>query len=435
MNGKVEQTIRRLIANNPEISAALAGGLAGGVGETANIYFSLNPSDVGRREYERRIKRNFVRGVTTGAAAGLVGAHVYGKVRSPAFTATSYSAPSQKSAMITIKLASVAPADAKPGNLVQSALEKLKGSPLLQSVLASGALGAGAGGILSALAPQQEGEDRSARRKRIIRNMLLTGAMAGGGVGAIGLAHKNLTTALPANDRGSPVAQTGIAALRTAPAAAVAGLRGHSRFKDERAGAESLMQKLRANERAAGPFTGSWSGKGEPAPEGKGKGGKTSPSKGPSAHPLSDYFSSQTGVSQSESGQRISNTKGAPSSPGESLRRLFRGRDMEIDGEPTLTRHMRNIGGSALNPESLRDAGINPAYAKANPSTFSKAKGMAGLWKDRVFKPGGGRMGPVGGLAAAGLGLFTPEIASGLYTGGEKAINFLDGADDNIPQL
>lgn len=72
---------------------------------------------------------------------------------------------------------------------------------LLPSLLAGGA-GALAGGTLTAMSPERQGESRAGRRWRILRNALLLGGAGAGGTALLQKGIQNaVTQPLPANDK------------------------------------------------------------------------------------------------------------------------------------------------------------------------------------------------------------------------------------------
>ena len=70
---------------------------------------------------------------------------------------------------------------------------------ILPSLLAGGA-GALAGGTLTAMSPEREGESRGSRRWRILRNALLLGGAGAGGTALLQKGVHNTMTTLPAAD-------------------------------------------------------------------------------------------------------------------------------------------------------------------------------------------------------------------------------------------
>lgn len=74
--------------------------------------------------------------------------------------------------------------------------------PILKTTLLAGGGSAAAGGILSALSKRPRvREDRAARRRRILGNALLMGALGGGATAGIGYGLRSLGTAMPAGSK------------------------------------------------------------------------------------------------------------------------------------------------------------------------------------------------------------------------------------------
>lgn len=425
----LERSLRELITRHPALSATLAGALLGGIGESANVYFSLDPRDVGQAEYDRRVRKNMLRGALTGGAGALTAVHAYQAIKNPTFK--------YASAMPVLKIASASITDqlkhSQPGKLTEQGLAALKGSPLMQAVLGSGLLGAAAGGTLTALAPKRDGEDRASRRKRILRNAIITSLMAGGAVGAGGLAVRNLQTALPKNDHGDPISRTGEGLLRVAPGAAIAGRLAHKGMRGESASAQNLVARLIDREQRLG--------------NGGGQGGKPYP------FSLTQYFGAQTGT-QTNNGKLRFEGKG-PMSVQEALRRLVRdpdtlGGSKAEAGQMSVREYMQMLmrgeeaGGGKLKgyiplgKKQLTDAGINPAFldtsgrgSHENPNMLRTLAGEGELWKERLTRPGSSRLAGWPGALIAGAGLFTPELVNAAANAGNKTLQF---ASDKLGQ-
>ena len=132
-------------------------------------------------------------------------------------------------------------------------LQELLSNPRVASMLLAGAGGGLVGGAMSARSPRRRGESRGARRRRILRDALLT---AGAGAGAVGLGqfgYDQLNTVLPARDPEARGGRTllGTAGFAGAGAGAGWGLKGRNTqldsanrvlktFPDDRGFAEAL---------------------------------------------------------------------------------------------------------------------------------------------------------------------------------------------------
>lgn len=87
-------------------------------------------------------------------------------------------------------------------------LQEILSNPRVASMLLAGAGGGLVGGALSARSPRRRGETRAERRKRILRDALLT---AGAGAGVVGLGqygYDQFNTALPEGPQ-NPISRTG----------------------------------------------------------------------------------------------------------------------------------------------------------------------------------------------------------------------------------
>ena len=86
--------------------------------------------------------------------------------------------------------------------MIKSAFDMPNIDPKLLPALLAGGAGALAGGTLTAMSPERQGESRGSRRWRILRNALLLG---GAGAGGTALLQKGIDSAitnpLPANDK------------------------------------------------------------------------------------------------------------------------------------------------------------------------------------------------------------------------------------------
>jgi hypothetical protein len=84
---------------------------------------------------------------------------------------------------------------------MKSAFEMPKIDPKLIPALLAGGAGALAGGTLTAMSPERQGESRMKRRWRILRNALLLGGAGAGGTALLQKGIQNaVTEPLPAND-------------------------------------------------------------------------------------------------------------------------------------------------------------------------------------------------------------------------------------------
>lgn len=105
-------------------------------------------------------------------------------------------------------------------------LQELLSNPRVASMLLAGAGGGLVGGALSARSPRRRGESRGERRRRILRDALLT---AGAGAGVVGLGqfgYDQFNTVLPEGPQ-NPVSRTGSALKIPGLALGGAGL-GHA---------------------------------------------------------------------------------------------------------------------------------------------------------------------------------------------------------------
>ena len=105
-------------------------------------------------------------------------------------------------------------------------LQELLSNPRVASMLLAGAGGGVVGGALSARSPRRRGETRGERRRRILRDALLT---AGAGAGVVGLGqygYDQLNTVLPEGPQ-NPISRTGSALKIPGMALGGAGL-GHA---------------------------------------------------------------------------------------------------------------------------------------------------------------------------------------------------------------
>jgi hypothetical protein len=433
--------LKKLIKKHPTVSAMAAGGVLGAISEGSNVYFSLDPADVGQEEYEHRVKKNLVRGALVGGAGALTASHVIDLINKSASSPSSETAMHYKIASIDLPNIKTSPGI---GTIASQALDKFKGSPFLQTVLGSGLLAGAAGGAYTAMAPKDADEDRGSRRRRIIRNALVMGALTSGGVALAGKSVGQLATALPSNDHGDPLTRTAWGAARVAPGLGVLAYRGHQINKHEEGAAKSLVQDLLereqkllgANETAMKvKFPAFVSPQGE----------------------IFKHMNARTGLTYATTpgtpGGTVSFGKGTLS-PREALNELMRrpdslgghvGANGSVSGRSVMQKLMaadQLADGGALkgfNPITkahLVDSGFNPAFltqlGSKDPSIGAELRGAAELFAGRMRRPWSGRLGGVAGLGIAAGGLALPELIQGAAGGTTKALQF---ANDKIESI
>jgi hypothetical protein len=124
----------------------------------------------------------------------------------------------------------------------------LKDNPTLLTSLLAGAGSGLAGGLISAARPALAGEDRSARRKRVLKNALIS-ALSGGAATGLGMkAYETLSTAHPEAGKGFFAGLFDTANTFGVPAASAGGAYYVGNKIGERLDASTLAAKNKAVE-------------------------------------------------------------------------------------------------------------------------------------------------------------------------------------------
>lgn len=137
-------------------------------------------------------------------------------------------------------------------------------NPTLLPSLITGTGGGLVGGLISASRPLQAGEDRSARRRRILKNALISALSTGGATGLGLKAYETLSTAVPKSNKtkspGEHLLDTAASTVNTGviPAATVLGARYLGGQIDARTPVmlERVRNALGSNEK----FLDAWAG-------------------------------------------------------------------------------------------------------------------------------------------------------------------------------